>query len=166
MLTFNLAISCLTMSNLPWFMDLTFHVSMQCYSFQHWTLLSPPDMSTIGHHFHFGPAAPFFLQLLGIALYTSPEAYWTPSDLGGGVGPHLSVTYLFAFSYCPWGSLGKNTVVGYHFLPQGTTFCQNSSLWSVHLGWPCTAWLIASLSYEGHFTTTKLWSIKGIIPFT
>ena len=79
---------------------------------------------------------------------------------------HLSVTYLFAFSYCPWGSLGKNSVVGCHFLPQWTTFCQNSSLWPVHLGWPCTAWLIASLSYASPFTTTKLWPIKGIIPLT
>jgi len=163
---FNLAISCLTMSNLPWFMDLTFHVPKQCYSFQHWTFISPPDMSTIGHHFHFGPAASFFLELLVIALHTSPVAYWTPSDLGGGGWCHLSVTYLFAFSYCPWGSLGKKSVVCCHFLPQWTTFCQNSSLWPVHLGWPCTAWLIASLSYASPFTTTKLWPIKGIIPLT
>ena len=26
-------------------------------------------------------------------------------------------------------------------------FCQNSSLWPIHLGWPCTSWLIDSLSY-------------------
>ena len=32
-------------------------------------------------------------------------------------------------------------------------FCQNSPLWPVHLGWPCTAWLIASLSYA------RLWSM-------
>ena len=81
---FTLATSCLTTSNFPGFMDLTFQVPMQCYSFQHWTLLSPPDMSTIWHHFHFGPAASFFLELLVIALHTSPVAYWTPSDLGGG----------------------------------------------------------------------------------
>ena len=39
MLTFTLAISCLTTSNLPWFMDLTFQVPMQYSSLQHWTLL-------------------------------------------------------------------------------------------------------------------------------
>ena len=34
--TFTLAISCLTTSNLPWFMDLTFQVPMQYCSLQHW----------------------------------------------------------------------------------------------------------------------------------
>ena len=48
----------------------------------------------------------------------------------------------FAFSYCPWGSPGRNTRVGCHFLFWWTTFCQNSSLWPVHFGWPCTAWLM------------------------
>ena len=43
---FNLAISFLTMSNLPWFMDLIFQVPMQYCSLQHWTLLSPPDTSS------------------------------------------------------------------------------------------------------------------------
>ena len=38
--TFTLAISCLTTSNLPWFMDLTFPVPMQYCSLQHWTLAS------------------------------------------------------------------------------------------------------------------------------
>ena len=36
---FTLAISCLTTSNLPWFMDLTFQVPMQYCSLQHLTLL-------------------------------------------------------------------------------------------------------------------------------
>ena len=31
---------------------------------------------------------------------TFPVAYWTPSDEGA----HLSVSYLFAFSYCSWTS--------------------------------------------------------------
>ena len=35
-----------------------------------------------------------------------------------------------------------------HSLLQWTTFCHNSLLWPVHLGWPCTAWLMASLSYQ------------------
>ena len=42
MSTFTLAISCLTTSNLPWFMDLTFQVSMQYCSLQHRTLLPSP----------------------------------------------------------------------------------------------------------------------------
>ena len=42
---FTLAISCLTSSNLLWFTDVTFQVSMQYCSFQHQTVLSPPDTS-------------------------------------------------------------------------------------------------------------------------
>ena len=59
---------------------------------------------------------------------------------------HLSVSYLFAFSYCSWGSQGKNTEVVCPSLLQWTTFCQNSPPWPVHLGWPYRAWLIVSLS--------------------
>ena len=41
-------------------------------------------------------------------------------------GVPLSVSYLFDFSYCSWGSQGKNTEVVCHSLLQWTTFCQNS----------------------------------------
>ena len=44
--TFTLAISCLTTSNLPWFIDLTFQVPMQYCSLQHQTLLLSPVTST------------------------------------------------------------------------------------------------------------------------
>ena len=71
-------------------------------------------------------------------------------------GVHLSVSYLFAFSYGSWGSQGKNTKVVCHSLLQETTFCQNSPLWLVHLGWPHTAWLIVSLSW------TRLWSMWSV----
>ena len=53
----------------------------------------------------------------------------------------LSVLYLFAFSYCSWGSQGKNTEVVCHSLLQWTTFCQNSPPRPIHLGWPHMAWL-------------------------
>ena len=46
MSTFTLVISCLTTSNLPWFMDLTFQVPMQYCSLQHWTF------SSITSHIH------------------------------------------------------------------------------------------------------------------
>ena len=45
---FTLAISCLTISNLPWFMDLTFQVPMQYCSLQHRTFLPLPVISTTG----------------------------------------------------------------------------------------------------------------------
>ena len=76
MLMFTLAISCLTTSNLPWFMDLTFQVSMQYCSLQHWTLLLSPVPSTTGYCFCFGSIPSFFLELF---LHWSPVAYY---DLG------------------------------------------------------------------------------------
>ena len=51
---FTLTISCLTTSNLPWFMDLTFQVPMQYCSLQHQTLLLSPVTSTAGCCFCFG----------------------------------------------------------------------------------------------------------------
>ena len=76
---FTLAISCLTTSNLPWFMDLTFQVAMQYCSLHHWTLLSPLDTFTAGHRFCFGSFSSFLLELF---LSSSPVAYWAPTDLG------------------------------------------------------------------------------------
>src|SRR5574341_955372 len=99
-------------------MDLTFQVPMQCCSLQHWTLLPSPVTSTTGCCFCFG-------SLFIISGVISP--LFSSSTLGtyqpGGV--HLSVSYLFAFSYCSWGSQSKNTEVVCHFLLQWTTFYQN-----------------------------------------
>ena len=114
---FTLAISCLTTSNLPWFMDLTFQVPMQYFSLQHWTLILSSATSTTGHCFHFGSIFSFFLELF---LHSSPAAYLAPTNL------RISLSYLFAFSHCSWGSQGKNTEVVCHSLLQWTTFCQNS----------------------------------------
>ena len=79
MLTFTLAISCLTASNLPQFMDLPFQVPMQYCSLQHWTLLLSPVTSTTGYCFCLGSIPSFFLELF---LRSSPVAYWAPNDLG------------------------------------------------------------------------------------
>ena len=79
MLTFTLAISCLTTSNLPWFTDLTFQVPMQYCSLQHRTLLLSPVTSATGYCFYFGSIPSFFLELF---LHWSPVAYWAPTDLG------------------------------------------------------------------------------------
>ena len=77
---------------------------------------------------------PFFLELF---LHWSPVAYWALTNLGSA----LSVSYHFAFSYCSWGSQGKNTEVVCRSLLQWTTFCQTSPSWPAHLGWPHMAWL-------------------------
>ena len=138
-------------------MDLTFKFLCNIVFFlQHQPLLSPPDTSTTECHFSFGPATSFFLELLVFALHSSTVAHWTPSDLWGS----SSVSYLFAFLCCAWGSCGKNTGGVCHSLLQWTTFCQNFPLWPVRPGWPCTAWLLASLSYASTFTAARSWPTK------
>ena len=77
MSTFTLAISCLTTSNLPWFMDLTFQVPIQYCSLLHGTLLLLPVTSTAGCCFCFGSIPSFFLELF---LHCYPVAYWAPTS--------------------------------------------------------------------------------------
>ena len=143
---FTLAISCLTTSNLPWFVDLTFQDPMQYCSLQHWTLLPSLVISTTGYCFCFGSVSVFFLELF---FHSSPVTYWALPTWR----VHRSVSKLFAFSYCSWGSQGKNTEVVCQSLLQWTTFCQNSPPWPVCLGWCYMAWLVVSLS------STRLWSM-------
>ena len=142
---FTLAIPCLTSSNLPWFMDLTFQVPMQYCPLQHQTLLLSPVTSTTGCCFCFGSNSSFFLELV---LHWSPVSYWAPTPRG----VHLSVSYLFAFSYCSWGSQGKNTEVFCHSLLQWTTFCQTSPPWLTIV--PC------AIRYEIGF-----WSLSDLFCF-
>ena len=164
---FTLAISCLTTSNLPWFMDLTFQVlcNLALYSiepcFYH---QSPPQLGVL------------------FALAASLHSFWSyfSTDLQEhiehlpGWGVHLSVSCLFAFSCCLWGSQGKNTEVVCHSLLQWTTFCQTSPPWPIHLGWPHTAWLgfiepfpLMSLNFVGNKGRTrkgmKFWIERLII---
>ena len=119
MLTFTLAISCLTTSNLPWFIDLTFRVPMQYCSLQKWTLLPLPVTSTTGCCFCFDSVSSFFLELF---FYWSPVAYWAPTDLGSSSFSVPSFCLFILFI----GSQGKDTEVVHHSLLQWTTFCQNS----------------------------------------
>ena len=143
---FTLAISCLTTSNLPWFVDLAFQVPMQYCSLQHWILLLLPVPSTTGYCFCFGSIPSFFLELF---LHWSPVAYWAPTDLGSS---SFSILSFCLFILSSWGSQGKNTEVVCHSLLQWTTFCQTSPPWPIHLGWPHTAWL-NFLEFD------KLWSV-------
>ena len=94
MLMVFLAISCLTTSYLPWFMDLTFQVPRQYYSLQHWTLLPSPVTSTTGHCFCFGFISSFFLELF---FYSSPVAYWAPIDLESSSFSVLSFCFFILF---------------------------------------------------------------------
>ena len=124
---------------------------MQYCSLQHWTLLLSPVTSTTGCCFCFGSIS-IFLELF---LHWSPVAYWALTDLGSS---SFSV-YLFAFSYCSWGSQGKNTGVVCHSVLQWTTCCQNSTPWPVCLGWPYTAWLIVSMSWKSLWSMWSVWLV-------
>ena len=124
MSTFTLAISCLTTSNLPWFMHLTFQVPIQYCSLQHWTLLLSPVTSTTGYCFCFGSILSFFLELF---LHWSLVAYWVPTDLGSSSFSILSLCLFILFM----GFQSKNTEVVCHSLLQWTTFCQASPPWGL-----------------------------------
>ena len=94
MLMSTIAITCLTTSNLPWFMDLTFQVPVQYCSLQHRTLLPKPVTSTTGCCICFGSISSFFLELF---LYWSPIAYWAPTDLGSSSLSVLSFCLFILF---------------------------------------------------------------------
>ena len=118
---FTLAFSCLIISNLPWFMDLTFQISMQYCSLQHQTLLPSPIISTIGCCFCFGSLSSFFLELV---LHWSPVAYWAPTNLRS-----LSFSALsFCLFILSWGSQSKNTEVVCLSLLPWPVLCQLSAM--------------------------------------
>ena len=75
---FTLAIFCLTTSNLPWFMDLTFQVPMQ-YCSLHLGLCFYHQSHPAGYCFCFGSIPSFSLKLF---LHWSPVVCWAPTDLG------------------------------------------------------------------------------------
>ena len=114
MLTFTLAISCLTTSNLPWFMDITFQVPVQYRSLQHWPLLLSPVTSTTGCWFCFVLFLVFFFapscgeRALLLAKVMRKEAWHTQRwDQASGVSleilehlpPKTRVCLLSAFTY-------------------------------------------------------------------
>ena len=89
-----LAISCLTTSNLPWFMDQTFQVPMQYCSLLYWTLVPSPVTFTTVCCFCFGSVSSFFLELF---LHWFPVAYWAPADLGSSSFNVLSFCLFILF---------------------------------------------------------------------
>ena len=94
MLMFTLAMSCLTTSDLPWFMDLIFQLPMQYCSLQHQILLPPSVTSTAVCCFCFGSVSSLFLELF---LHWSPVAYWAPTDLGSSSLSVLSFCLFILF---------------------------------------------------------------------
>ena len=138
MSTFTLAVSCLTTSNLPWFMDLTFQVPMQYCSLQHRTLLLSPVTSTTGYCFCFGSVPSFFLELF---LHWSPVAYWAPTDPGSSPFSILSF-YLFILFM---GFSRQEYCSGLPFPSPVDHICQTSP------PWPNILKTIFSLKFHVHF---------------
>jgi len=101
---FTLAISCLTTSNLPWFMALTFQVSTQYCSYS----------IRLYFHYHLYPQLGVVFSLApslhSFCIYFSTLLQWLIRHLLTRRA-HLSVSFIFAFSYCSWGSQGKNADV-------------------------------------------------------
>ena len=93
---FTLAISCLTTSNLPWFMELTF-LFLCSYAI---LLFTASDLASITSHIHnwvlfcFGSVSSFFLELF---FHWSPIAYWAPTDLGSSSFSVLSFCLFMLF---------------------------------------------------------------------
>ena len=108
-------------------------------------LFTASDFASITSHIHngccffFGSVSSFFLELF---------IHWSHSILGTyRPGEFIFQWPIFlAFSYCSWGSYGKNTEMVCHSLLQWTMFCQNPPPWPVCLGRPYMAWLIVSVS--------------------
>ena len=132
---FTLAISCLTTSNLPWFMDLTFQVPMQYCSLQHQTLLPSPVTSTTRWCFHFGSVSSFFLELF---LHSSPAAYWAPTYLGGSSFSVLSFCLFILFM----GFSRQEYWSGLPFPSPVDQVLSELSNMTRPYGWPYTARLI------------------------
>ena len=131
---FTLAISCLTTSNLPWFMDLTFQVPMQYCFLQHWTLLLSSVTSTAGYCFCFGSIPSFFLELF---LHWFPVAYWAPTDLWNSsfsiLSFYLFILYMRLSRQGYWSGLPFPSPVD-HILSDLSSMTRPS--WVA-----CTAWL-------------------------
>ena len=129
-----LAISCLTTSNLPWFVNLTFQVPMQYCSLQHRTLLPWPVPSTTGCCFCFGSVSFFFLEVF---LHWSLAAYWAPTDLESSSlsvpSFRLFIVFVGFSRHQYWRGLPFPSPVD-HIL-------SDAPPWPVCHGWPHTAWL-------------------------
>ena len=125
---------------------------MQYCSLQLWTLLPLPVTSTAGLQFWFGSASPFFLELI---LYSSPVAYWAPTNLGSSSFSVISF-YLFILFM---GFSRQKYWSGLHFPLLWTMFCQNSPPWPVLPGRLHMIWLIVSLSYTRLWCTWSVWLV-------
>ena len=134
MSTFTLAISCLTTSNLPWFMDMIFQVSMQYCSLQHWILLS------ITSHIHKWVLFLLWLHPFILSGVISPLiscSAWAPTDLGSSSFSILSFCLFILFMLFSRQEYWS----GFPFPSPVDHILSDLSTMTICLGWPHTAWL-------------------------
>ena len=137
---------------------------MQYYSLQHQTLLLSPVTSTTGLCFCFGSI--FFVLSGAISpLFSSSilGTYWPGKFI-------FQCHIFFAFSYCWWGSQGKNTEVACHSILQSIKFRQNSPPWP-HLvkaiSFPvvmhgCESWTIKKADHQ-RIDAFELWCWRRLL---
>ena len=99
----SLAISCLTTSNLSWFMDLTFQVPMQYCSLLHQALISPPDTFTAGL---------FFLLWLKLFIPSGATSLLFPSSILGTYCPVVEKEMATHSSILAWRILWMEDLGG------------------------------------------------------
>ena len=143
-----LAISCLTTSNLPWFMDLIFHVPMQYFSLQRQTLLLPPDnwASFPSLFILSGPTSPLFPS-------NTLDTFW----LGGS-----SSSVIFLPFHTVHGVL-KAKILECFAIPSSSGLHFVRILHYDHRSWVALHGMAYSFIESSPFTTTRLWSMKGYI---
>ena len=111
---------CLITSNLPWFMDLTFQVPMLYCSYSIRPCFYHQSHLQLGVVFVLAPSLHSFWSYFSL-ISSSILGTYRPGEF------IFQCPIFFAFSYCSWGSQGKNTEVVCHSLLQWTTFCQVNS---------------------------------------
>ena len=110
---FTLAISCLTTSNLPWFMDLTFQFLCNIVLYNIGLYFHHQSHPQLGVVFALAPSLHSFWS-----LHWCLVAYWAPTDLGSSSFSVLSFCLFILFM----GFARQDTEVVCHSLFQWTTF--------------------------------------------
>ena len=129
---FTLVICCLTTSNLPWFMDLTFQVPMKYCSLQHPILLPNQSHSQLGVVFALAPSL-HLSEVISPLISSYILGTYKPEEFISKCPFCLFILFI-GFSRQEYWS-------GLPFALQSTTFCQTSPPWPAHLGWPHMACL-------------------------
>ena len=109
-------------------MDLTFQVPMQYCSLQPWTLLPSLVTSSTGCCFTLVPSLRSFWSYFSTDLqqHIGHLPTW---------GVHLSVSCLFAFSYCSWDGVLKARILKWFAFPSPVDHIWSEFSTMTHLSW-------------------------------